>query len=577
MNAIDRRRQSTPPPPNRRAPRLAIWLIAIVLLPATPATAATLTATVDRNAIGQNETLTLRLEYTAEANADQLDLSALQQDFEVLALQPQTATSVSIVNGTQNQQTTTSWTLTLAPRRQGTLIIPAFNLRGAVSSAIPIAVTAAPASNPLEQPLSATLTAPTDTAHLGEQILLRLELLAQANVGNLSGQLLDLDNAEVVLLDQRSTRRIDQGIERQVLHLSYALFAEKPGPLRIPPQLFTATMGAQTSLFRRGQRISARSRSKTLRIQPPPDSSNNGGRPWFPAQNVTVRASWAGDTTAMRVGEPLTRTIEITARGQRAAAIPPLFAPPSPAYKSYRDQPQLDDQKSQTGLTGTRRQATAIVPTAAGPLQLPEQRLSWWDTTTRQWREAILPAESFTVLPARQDSGLTLAEGTTSPLPGANPNIGRQHNPWPWQLATALLALLCIAQFCERYRAHRPQAKKPPQSPPEPSAKKHWQRLQKTLQAGDAPAVRTALLAWAQAHWQHPHPSLHNIAARSPTPELGTLLADLDAHLYRAAEPPDMPALARELSRLRKQPRRPTPADTSVPAGPAGLAALYPE
>ncbi|MEQ8952734.1 MAG: BatD family protein, partial [Gammaproteobacteria bacterium] len=346
----------------------------LLLLPAG-AISAELTSSVDRNSININETLTLTLRYEESASSDSLELEVLRQDFDVLSVQPHTSNNVSIVNGNYSQQTLTTWTITLAPKREGTLVIPSFNIDGNVSDAIAIEVSRSSGAGNRDTPMLVTLDAETSQAYVGQQILITVELMAQENISNLSGGRLSLPNAHLELLDQQSFRRVQNGIAWQVVEWEYALIPEQSGMIEIPPQLFSGVMGA-TSNFgfpdpfnQRGRRISARSNAQQIEVLPPPETS---GLPWFPARNVQINSSWSGDTSQARVGEPLTRTIEITATGQRASAIPPLPQPDSPAYKTYADQPRLQDQPSTSGIIGTRSESTAIVPSTAGELQLPE-------------------------------------------------------------------------------------------------------------------------------------------------------------------------------------------------------------
>ncbi|MFX4229013.1 MAG: BatD family protein [Porticoccaceae bacterium] len=116
-----------------------VGLVLLLLLPAG-AISAELTSSVDRNSININETLTLTLRYEEGASSDSLELEVLRQDFDVLSVQPHTSNNVSIVNGNYSQQTLTTWTITLAPKREGTRVIPSFNIDGNVSDAIAIEV-----------------------------------------------------------------------------------------------------------------------------------------------------------------------------------------------------------------------------------------------------------------------------------------------------------------------------------------------------------------------------------------------------------------------------------------------------
>ena len=201
--------------------------------------AATLTGSVDRNRISLNETLIFQLQYNDKVDTDQLDLQQIRQDFDILGLQPSSSSNVSIINGQMSRETSTTWTLTLAPKREGTLVIPSFNVAGNVSDAIRIEVSKTPEGVTPQQPMVVNLSTDTSEAYPGQQIIIKVELLAQNRVSNLSGEQLSLEHSQIELLNQQSRRKIDKGISWQVVEWTYAVFPEKPGTLAIPAQLFS--------------------------------------------------------------------------------------------------------------------------------------------------------------------------------------------------------------------------------------------------------------------------------------------------------------------------------------------------
>lgn len=553
----------------------------VLLLIFSTAASAELSSSVDRNSISINETLTLTLRYDESTSSDNLDLEILRQDFDVLSVQPQTSNNVSIVNGNYSQQTLTIWTITLAPKREGTLVIPSFNIDGNVSDAIAIEVSQSAGTASQDTPMLVTLETETSQAYVGQQILINVELTARENISNLSGGRLSLPNAHLELLDQQSFRRVQNGMAWQVVEWEYALIPEQPGIIEIPPQLFSGIIGA-TSNFgfpdpfnQRGRRISARSNAQQIEVLPPPDSN---GRPWFPASNVQANSNWSGDTSQMRVGEPLTRTIEIIATGQRASAIPPLPQSDSPAYRVYADQPQLRDQASASGIIGIRRESTAIVPSMAGELQLPEQRIAWWNTDTENWEETLIPAETLQVLPAQQNSSFAPPGSSASPSisqPDANDETessalgGPGGAAWYWPLSTMVLLFIAVLQtwlLLGRRRAiPREKVAKPDQNEAQ-----HWKMVQRAIRSQNAAKLRQALLNWARVNFSDSGvTTLDSLAKRSNDPQLHELLAMLDAALYAGGQAPDFGELGKALDQLRRQAARPSRPES-------GLKPLYP-
>jgi hypothetical protein len=82
------------------------------------------------------EAITLQLELDEKVDAGVLDFAVLENDFRVSG--PSVSQSMQIINGQSSQSTT--WQLSLFPRRTGTLTIPAFKVGALSSSAIAIEV-----------------------------------------------------------------------------------------------------------------------------------------------------------------------------------------------------------------------------------------------------------------------------------------------------------------------------------------------------------------------------------------------------------------------------------------------------
>lgn len=551
---------------------------------------ATLLSQVDRNPIKINQTLTLIVQYDEQINSSDLDLSGLSNNFEVLATVPSTNNSVSIVNGQTTRTSTTTWRITLAAKREGVVTIPAFNINGVSSAPINIQVNGLTAAEQAEpQPIEVTLTvedANNPNIKTGEQVIVNIELSAAGNVSNLRGEEFALDGADIEVLGQQNGQRLENGVAREVVILRYALFPTSSGQITIPAQTFTGTIGGRRSFFDSfvsgGQQVGGRSDAQTINVEAQPAANGNT---WFPANNVDIESSWSGDINQVRVGEPITRTITITANGQRANAIPPLSNSIQTDYKSYKDQPQIETTTTTQGLVGVRIESEAIVPSASGDLELPEQRISWWDNLSDQWREAILPAESMTVLAAV--GGSAVAQPNNSFAPPIPTELNQQPNQadmnsqlsnktdWWWKLATLGLALVCFLQF---YLLRKQQTINPTietkTSKNDNNEKASWNQLEQSLKQKDPRTIRTTLLIWAKsASPKQAIHSLDDVSKLSNSPTLKTELNKLDKQLYSSGDEIDVSQLTTQLNELRQEIHN-NNKNKKVDAGK--LASLYP-
>lgn len=545
--------------------KLTFCVLLLLLSICGNALAATLTSKVNRNQLSVDETLTLLVDTDEQINSTQFDTSTLEADFDVISISPQSNSSVAMINGSVTVQNKTSWNITLAPKRVGQLTIPAFEIGTARSTPIRIKVTSARASgNNQPLPLSATITAQTKNAHIGEQILIKIELSSGSNVGNLNGLPLELANADVQVLEQQQEQRIDNGIERQIITINYAVFPTQPGTLTIPAQTYTGREGNSRSVFatlaRRGKRIVARTQALNIEVAAAQNKANTA---WFPADHVSISSKWSRDASSITVGEPITRTITIVAKGQLASVIPPLphVSSNQTDYKSYQDQPQLDNQLSPNGVLSARVESQAIVPSAEGLLVLPAQTIAWWNTELDEWDEATLPAETLSIKAGQASA--TIAPSNELEANGlsqleANTKLITQENPW-WKILTALFGLLSLIQgyFIWRISKRPIETSRNVSTALSNDATSAWNTLNQALKAQHPRETRQHLLEWA--HLIAPKQArltLSDIVNLSKTDqvkqELGPLLHALDAQLYKPTGAPDSALSTSDYQKLTK-------------------------
>jgi len=529
----------------------------LFVLMVSTANAGTLISTVTRNQISNNETLTLNVKYDQRVDSSALGLDALDQDFEILSVTPSTSSSTSIVNGKVSKEESITWRIILAPKREGSLTIPAFSVNGDQSQAIRVDVQSGSSSSntATDNPFSVLISADNNEIYSGQQLLIEVEISAAADVSNLSGPELEIDNADVELIAQDKSQRLENGLVRQVIVLRYVVFAKQAGKLKIPSMTFTATQGGRRSFFdaRPGKRVLAR--TNELEVDVKPIDSSRG--PWFPANNVSITSRWSGDISTMTVGEPITRTVVITAQGQRASVIPPLQASSANTHKSYKDQAQLDDGKTESGYVGTRIESEAIVASQTGQLILPEQRIAWWDVKAQQWREAILPSQAINVAENTSINSDQAIQQTTSQTQSETLVTRKTH--WLWPLACGLLALICLLQTWFIWQLQkRPSTTQTPLKVQNQSEAKRWKSLENAIASSEPTAIRQAIINWGQTLGEEQRlTTLDKIAEFSNDADLTQQLKQafnaLESSLYKADNTPtDLQSLAHLMVSLRE-------------------------
>jgi hypothetical protein len=331
------------------------------------------------------------------------------------------------------------------------------------------------------------------------------------------------------------------GQRYKVLERHYAVFPERSGPLVIPPMKLSGRVVEKRSdkLWQpavRGRRIEVESEPQELLIQPKPASF--GGADWLPARSLQLTQTVsAGDS--LTVGEPVTRTIIVDAVGLEENMITEPAWPAITDARVYPDQPQGISRNDGKWVLGHKEFRYAIVPEKAGQLVLPELTLHWWDIVNDREQTAVLPEQTFTVLPsATVPVPPPVAEppGLAAPAdaaPGSAAGGRAAPGFWPW--LTLLFAILWLATISVFYWWQRPRRK--------PAAvKAEWSadetavltRLQQACEADDAAKARQALLRWLREFGpREAGGSLIEFAVRQSPPNLRQALLSLDAAGYR--------------------------------------------
>jgi hypothetical protein len=522
----------------------------LTLLLLSYAASAELVAKVDRSVLDSNETLRLELRYDSQVFRGEPDVSALSSDFEVLSNNRQQ--SYSSVNG--KTQSFTAWTLQLRPKRVGILLIPSFNFKGDISNAIELRVRAAPANptaaNPGSQPIYTETLVDSESIFVNQQLILTHRLYTSINLRDFSLSELKIDNALLHRLGDTTYQKIINNRTYLVLEVKYAIFPESIGLLKIPALRFGAFEVNSQSQFgvfnNRGNQVIRDTQAKSVTVLPQPSSASTNG--WMPSKNVSLEQRWSGSLNNITVGEPITRTMTITARGLSASQITPLDTLQSDNYRSYPDQPQLNQQMTDSDLISTRIESLAIVPNSPGKIVLPAIELPWWNTDTGRQEVARLAAVILEVKPSNVTVDLSSNEllapdvtnSNTPALPQAE-NIQEQMlvNSLSLTLNAFLIIALVLVFIYRRknYSARRHQHLSTDKTPALLTLKQQLKNIHVTAKEDNLVAMREAIIIWGATLFADQNPStLRSLASCLQDNDIALQFEQLDRHLYRTGE-----------------------------------------
>jgi len=516
----------------------AVCSLLLIMLALMAGTAqAELTASVDRDRVQMGDTLRLTISATAGERIGNLNPRPLLKDFEIL--QSSTSNSTSIINGQRSSQRKVI--LDITPRRTGTLTIPSLSTGDAKTNFLILSVSPQANNQPVDQTVSFTAELSQNKVYVQSQVILTLRIMQSINLESRSVTDLQLENAFVKQLEQKSFQRAIDGRQWLIHEIRYAIFPEESGKLEIPIQTFTARESTgRRSTFgfgNAGRQVKRSTRALSLKVLPRPDSFP--GATWLPAENIRIEESWSTPPNQLHTGESATRTIRIVGEGLQGAQLPPTMFPATEGLKYYPDQPMIEDSESSNGLTGSRIDSAALIPTQTGSWTIPEVRIPWWDTKTNKIRYAILPAREVVVsagstiqLDASPIEIVSQGNGGTD----TSPALPIQTNDsGVWKIATFLSAFGWLLTLLYLFYSRSRHSTEPETRESENPSEKHaYKQLIAACSADNAAFSRREVIHWSAAMF--PSLGIHSLDDVSDAfndSDLSNNLSALNNQLYR--------------------------------------------
>lgn len=492
------------------------------------ASAATLTANIDRKEITENDSFRLFLRYDEQVGFGQPELTELKRNFRVLSQQK--SNQFRSMNG--KTVSYTEWTLILSPLKTGELIIPAIEFKGQKSQPIKVLVNTLPDSvkEQIAKEFFFDINVDTQSTYVQGQILYTEKLYYTLNHEDASLSELKVTDAMVIPLgDVRQYTTTVSGQRMGVYERRYAIFAEESGEIVIPGQKFSASVVNSYNRWSRGRPVSVV--AKPIRIEVKARPVNYPQAPWLPSDKVIVEDRWSKPNDEWQVGEPVTRTILIKANGLAGSQLPSIALPIVDGLKYYPDQSEYNDQSDAQGIQGSAQQSLAIVPTQNGRIIIPEVRIPWWNLDKNKLEYAVLPAQTIQVAEAEIANKTASSQVTASPLSINSSDAIATNQSGLWVIATLLLLLTNIVTAFLLWRKNAPkkdhdiETTKPSQ---------HLKHLKKACQNNDANGIRQHLKDWAQEEYQVSN--LEELGKIFNDVALNNAINELDSYLYQARD-----------------------------------------
>ncbi len=484
-----------------------IFIFFLLSLLTQLAVATEITTRLDRSQININDSIQLVFSTTESPDAAP-DFSPLEKDFEILNQNQQS--SSSWVNGRSTQSV--QWVVKLMAKQVGNLTIPAISFGKDTSKPVSISVSNSPVpngANNRDEDLFLQVEVTPKTAYVQSQVIYTVRLFRKVQITQASLNEPELADAIIEKLEEDVNYTTElNGRSYAVIEQKYAIFPQKSGSVTIAPVTLTAEVVTNTrrrfnGFFNRQSTQSKRivSESISLDIKPAPTSFK--GKHWIPSEHVHLEEKWSGDIKEMKVGEPLTRTLTLLAKGTTVAQLPELHDENSNSQlKTYPDQPVLKEKKMANGLMAFREEKVAFIPSKPGEYTLPAINIPWFNTQTQKMEMASIPETKVIAIGAALSQDAS-PDNTITPLQldteknQTQAEIQLIENPlWKW--LSIFLGLGWLTTLFFLFKKPKPKQEKILVDNTQSNLKEAVRSLKKACTENNPSQAKDALLAWGK-------------------------------------------------------------------------------
>lgn len=504
--------------------RKAIIFLAMFLMFGLLRSAFAATAYVDRNTVSLNETFVLTLTVENISFGGTPDLKSIENDFTVLGTSQ--STSMNLINGTSSRKT--EWITTLAPRRVGTFTIPSIRIGKEQTNPLTIIVSRAPkVISTQKNEIFFEVEIDRRQGYVQQQFVYTLKRYASRQFGvsafsHVGDENFKDDRLLVKQIGDTSRYMSNLGgTEYDVAELKYLIFPQQAGKITLPAPRMVAVIETgrrnRRDPFARRQQKQIQILGEDIELNISSIPNTYGSNWWLPAKKVSITQNWSTGLSQLKVGEPITRTITVTALGLSAEQLPDLSSITLNNAKIYPDKVERETAFNGKDVIGKSVHKMLIIPSAGGKLTIPETSITWWDIAQNCELQAKLPAQVLNIAPVVQQEqapakqppaeknetaaiAVQTEEQVADVLGTAVETIVETQSRWYLELGLLILLIVALAGWVfDHLRLKRKAVKIEAEDIPlqkKQKEKQLRQQLKQACQTADAKSVRQALLVW---------------------------------------------------------------------------------
>jgi hypothetical protein len=357
---------------------------------------------------------------------------------------------------------------------------------------------------------------PPGGALVGEMLLLTFRAIVRGRIANRDVRQPSLADLDWQQLGRDAWSEVFDGNSRAyAFERTVAVFPRREGQITIDPFVLVLTMlGDDNSRYE----AEVPSTPLTFEVR-----SLGSGERLVHARSLSVADRWDKPPDRLASGETARRTVTIEAAGTVAERLPPAPSMRTPGVIAFAAPVERVTTLTDKGPVARVVYRWDVKPISADPAVIPARTIAWFDTVSREPKEAIIPEQRVGLAP--------VAPGrAAAAVPQANASVAQG-------VIVGFLSAIWLIAAVHLLGATRT------------AARAAWRRrallrpLRVAARANDPRAFRTALSALMQADVAS--------ARACNGPDLRNAIAALDVHLFGRGDRPSpaLDALCRGLDR----------------------------
>ncbi len=233
----------------------------------------------------------------------------------------------------------------------------------------------------------------------------------------------------------------------------YIIFPYKEGHYTLPPINIVATTPPVGDY--KATRVNVKMQALSYIVKPVPKGFS--GDNWFVAKDVTIDEKWNKSLGKLKVGDVITRTITINAKGTLPQFIPELKADSLNWSGVYPQPATLTDTRDEYDANGQRVQSVTYLLEKEGDFTFPQTTIEWFNPLNSRVYKRNTPLVKIHVA-ANPNLGIlkTAKDSLKATLP-VKASINVKKGPYliygiPWYyFALYSLAAICLLYFIIRF------------------------------------------------------------------------------------------------------------------------------